>query len=85
MYEKDKEFDALYGAVFARLTSVAQAPDRVAHDTNLAFMSKDLNGISEHATNIAALVMFLLEGKEITHTDMHERRGPSPRDSSSAK
>jgi phosphate transport system protein len=74
VFEKDKEFDALYGEVFAKLTSVAKAPDRVAHDTKLAFLSKDLNEISEHATNIAELVMFMLEGKEITHMDMHERR-----------
>jgi phosphate transport system protein len=74
VFEKDKEFDALYCAVFAKLTSVAKAPDRVAHDTKLAFLSKDLNEISEHATNIAELVMFMLEGKEIAHMDMHERR-----------
>jgi len=74
VFEKDKEFDALYGAVFAMLTSVAKDPDRVVHDTKLAFLSKDLNEISEHATNIAELVMFMLEGKEISHMDMHECR-----------
>jgi phosphate transport system protein len=48
VFEKDNEFDALYCAVFAQLTSVAKDPDRVAHDTKLAFLSKDLNEISEH-------------------------------------
>ena len=76
VFEKDKEFDALYGAVFAKLTSLAKDPDRVAHDTKLAFLSKDLNEISEHATNIAEVVMFMVDGKEITHMDMHERRTP---------
>jgi len=75
VFEEDKEFDALYGAVFAKLTaSVAKDLDRVAHDTKLAFLSKDLNEISEHATNIAELVMFMVDGKEISHMDMHERR-----------
>ena len=74
VFEKDNEFDALYGAVFAKLTSVAKEPDRVAHDTKLAFLSKDLNEISEHATNIAEVVMFLVDGKEIAHMDIHERR-----------
>ena len=75
VFEKDDEFDALYGAVFAKLTaSVAKDPDRVVHDTKLAFLSKDLNEISEHATNIAEVVMFMVDGKEITHMDMHERR-----------
>ena len=66
----------LYGAVFAKLTSLAKEPDRVAHDTKLAFLSKDLNEISEHATNIAEVVMFMVDGKEIAHMDMHERRTP---------
>jgi phosphate transport system protein len=77
VFEKDKEFDELYGVAFAKLTaSQAKDPDRVAHDTKLAFLSKDLNEISEHATNIAEVVMFMVEGKELTHMDMHERRAP---------
>jgi phosphate transport system protein len=75
VFEKDKEFDALYGEVFAKLTApLAKDPDRGAHDVRLAFLSKDLNEISEHATNIAEVVMFMIDGKEITHMDMHERR-----------
>ncbi len=77
VFEKDKEFDALYGETFAKLTAtVAKDPARVSHDTNLAFLSRDLNEISEHATNIAEMVMFMVDGKEITHMDMHERRTP---------
>ena len=64
VFEKDKEFDALYGKTFAKLTAtVAKDPDRVAHDTKLAFLSRDLNEISEHATNIAEVVMFMVDGK----------------------
>ena len=51
-------------------------PIEFAHDTKLAFLSKDLNEISEHATNIAEVVMFMVDGKEIAHMDMHERRTP---------
>jgi phosphate transport system protein len=77
VFEKDKDFDALYGKTFAQLTAtVAKDPDRVAHDTKLAFLSRDLNEISEHATNIAEVVMFMVEGKTITHMDIHERRAP---------
>ncbi len=75
VFEEDKEFDVLYGEVFGKLTApMPKDPDRVAHDTKLAFLSKDLNEISEHATNIAEVVMFMVDGKEITHMDMHERR-----------
>ena len=77
VFEKDKEFDALYGEVFAQLTaSLARNSGRVAHDAKMAFLSKDLNEISEHATNIAEAVLFMIDGKEIAHMDMHERRAP---------
>lgn len=75
VWEKDKEFDALYSHIFPNLiTSLAKDPRRIARDAKLALLSKDLNEISEHATNIAEVVMFLVNGKEITHMDMHERR-----------
>jgi phosphate transport system protein len=74
VFHKDKEFDALYCDVFSRLMSSAKEPEKIAHDTKLAFLSKDLNEISEHATNIAEVVIFMVDGKEITHMDMHERR-----------
>jgi len=74
VFHKDKEFDALYCDVFSRLMTSGKDPERLSHDTNLAFLSKDLNEISEHATNIAEVVMFMVDGKEITHMDMHKRR-----------
>ena len=59
VWEKDKEFDDLYSHVFPNLiTSLAKDPERIARDAKLALLSKDLNEISEHATNIAEMVMF---------------------------
>jgi len=75
VFDQDKEFDALYGEVFSKLTaSLTKGPERGAHDTKLAFLSKDLNEICEHATNIAEVVMFMIDRKDITHMDSHERR-----------
>jgi phosphate transport system protein len=74
VFEKDKEFDARYSEVFAKLTASPKDLARVAHDTRLALLSRDLNEISEHATNIAEVVMFMIDGKELAHMDMHERR-----------
>lgn len=74
VFHKDKEFGALYCDVFSKLMTSAKDPEKVVHDTKLAFLSKDLNEIPEHATNIAEVVMFTVDGKEITHMDMHERR-----------
>ena len=74
--QMDKEFDALYSEAFPRIvTSLAKDSERIARDTKLAFLAKDLNEISEHATNIAELVIFMVDDKEIQHMDMHERRG----------
>ena len=78
VWEKDKEFDALYSHVFPNLiTSLAKDPERIARYAKLALLSKDLNEISEHATNIAEMVMFMVEGKELSHMDMRERRSRS--------
>jgi phosphate transport system protein len=75
VWERDKEFDALYSRVFPSLiTSSAKDSGRIARDAKLALLSKDLNEISEHATNIAEMVMFMVEGKELSHMDKHERR-----------
>ena len=74
VFHKDQEVDALYCEVLSKLMSPVADPGKNAHDTRLAFLSKDLNEISEHATNIAEVVVFMVDGKEITHMDMHERR-----------
>jgi phosphate transport system protein len=74
LQEGDRKFDRLYSQAFARLlTSTEGEPESIAHDTRLAVLSKDLNEISEHATNIAEVVMFMVDGKEIMHMDLHER------------
>jgi phosphate transport system protein len=75
VWEKDKEFDALYSHVLPNLiTSLAKDPERIVRDARLALLSKDLNEISEHATNMAEVVMFMVKGKELSHMDMYERR-----------
>jgi len=73
--EKDIEVDRLYDRALPSLLAVLEkAPDKIARDAKLALLSKDLNEISEHATNIAEVVMFLVGRKEIMHMDVHERR-----------
>ena len=74
VFRKDREFDALFSDVFSRLMASPKESAKTEHETRLAFLSKDLNEIAEHATNIAEAVTFMVEGKEITHMDLHERR-----------
>jgi hypothetical protein len=41
------------------MTALPKGPKRIADDTILVFLSKDLNEISEHATDVAEVVMCL--------------------------
>jgi phosphate transport system protein len=80
MFELDRQFDAIYSQVFSKLMApIERGIERGSHDTKLAFLARDLNEIAEHATNIAEVVTFMVDGKEITHMDAHERRASRPR------
>lgn len=75
VFATDKKFDALYGAAFPRVIAIRSADTaKAAQEAKLAFLLRDLNEISEHATNIAEAVIFMVVGKDLTHMDLHERR-----------
>jgi phosphate transport system protein len=78
VFATDKQFDAIYGAAFPRVVAIRSADAaKAAHEAKLAFLLRDLNEISEHATNIAEAVIFMVLGKDPTHMDLHERRSNS--------
>lgn len=75
VFATDKKFDAIYGAAFPRVIAIRTADAaKAAQEAKLAFLLRDLNEISEHATNIAEAVIFMVAGKDPTHMDLHERR-----------
>ena len=75
VFATDKKFDALYGAAFPRVIAIRSADTaKAAQEAKLAFLLRDLNEISEHATNIAEAVIFMVAGKDLMHMDLHERR-----------
>ncbi len=75
VFATDKQFDAIYGAAFPRVVAIRSADAaKAAQEAKLAFLLRDLNEISEHATNIAEAVIFMVVGKDPTHMDLHERR-----------
>ncbi|MBE3602571.1 phosphate signaling complex protein PhoU [bacterium] len=75
VFATDKQFDAIYGAAFPRVIAIRTADTaKAAQEAKLAFLLRDLNEISEHATNIAEAVIFMVAGKDPTHMDLHERR-----------
>lgn len=70
VWERDQRVDQLYDSLFRELlTYMMENPKLITPCTHLLFIAKNLERIGDHATNIAEIVYFAVEGKE-----MDERR-----------
>jgi len=71
---RDDEVDQLNYQIYRELLSfMAEDPRTIAVATRVLFVSKYLERIADHATNIAEMVVFMVEGKNIKHMDLkHE-------------
>lgn len=68
---RDAEVDNLNRTVYRRLTSyMIENPDTIARALELMFISKSLERIADHATNIAEEMVFLSKGQDIRHSDI---------------
>ncbi len=68
---RDPEVDNLNRALYRRLTSyMIEKPDTIARALELMFISKSLERIADHATNIAEEMVFLSKGLDIRHSDI---------------
>jgi len=66
---RDKEVDALNKQVQRELASyMVENPANITRALHLIEISKRIERIADHATNIAEEVVFLLEGNDIRHT-----------------
>ncbi|MEW5848665.1 MAG: phosphate signaling complex protein PhoU [Myxococcota bacterium] len=64
----DAEVDACYATVFAHLLEdMQQEPTHIERAAKMQAISKCLERIADHATNLAELVVFLVKGKDIRH------------------
>lgn len=62
---RDKEVDEMDRRNFARITDMMKdAPEEIASLLELVFISRSLERVADHATNIAEEVVFLLSGQE---------------------
>lgn len=67
---KDKEIDRLNRQNFADFSAaISQHPDQAASYIELIFISKSLERIGDHATNIAEEFVYLFEGLDIRHSE----------------
>lgn len=65
---RDKEVDALNKQLHRELVSyVIEQPSTITRCLNLMVISKSLERIADHATNVAEEVVYLYEGQDIRH------------------
>ena len=65
---RDKQVDALNKQLHRELASyMVEKPSTISRCLNLMVISKSLERIADHATNIAEEVVFLYEGQDIRH------------------
>jgi phosphate transport system protein len=67
----DDEVDKLNGQIFRELLSyMIEDPHAITRAMRILFISKYLERIADHATNIAEMVVFMVKGKSIRHLDV---------------
>jgi phosphate transport system protein len=72
---RDKEVDALNRQLYRELSSfMVENPSTISRCLNLMTVSKSLERVADHATNIAEEVVYLCEARDIRH----EAKLPQP-------
>jgi phosphate transport system protein len=70
----DDAIDKLHEQLFRELLSfMVEDPTTITRAMRLLFVSKNLERIGDHATNIAEMVIFLVRGQSIRHMDKRPR------------
>ncbi len=66
----DREVDILRDQIFRELlTYMMEDPKTIPRAINLVLVSRFLERVADHATNIAEMVVFMVRGKTIRHMD----------------
>jgi phosphate transport system protein len=72
--ETDDQIDALHRHVLSQLlNSMVEEPAGIGQGTTLVFVSRSLEKIADHATNVAESVVFMVEGRDIRHRERPAR------------
>jgi len=72
--DRDDEIDQLHVQIYRELLSyMIEDPQLIARGTRVLFVSKYLERIADHATNIAEMVVYMVKGKTIRHTATHKQ------------
>jgi phosphate transport system protein len=69
----DDEVDAIKTLAYDRIKEAIKAkPERVGSLINLLLISRHLERLADHATNIAEEVIYLIEGEIVRHANYLE-------------
>lgn len=76
---RDDEVDDLTEAVFEELVAIMRRdPETINRAIQITYVAKYLERIADHATNIAEMVIYMIEGKIVRHMEIHKGEGYSP-------
>lgn len=76
---RDKKVDAINRSLQRGLTAhMVQHPETIERCLNLMVISKSLERIADHATNVAEMVVYLCEGRDIRHAGSDASETPNP-------
>lgn len=65
---RDQQVDTYYAQLFPELVSaMMQDPSLVVRATQLQSISKNIERIADHATNLAEMVVYMVKGQDVRH------------------
>jgi phosphate transport system protein len=74
--QRDSEVDVINKQLYRELTSyMIEKPDTISRALELMFISKSIERIADHATNIAEEMIFLMQAKDIRHSEEVKKGG----------
>ena len=74
--QRDSEVDAINRQLYRELTSfMIEKPETISRALELMFISKSIERIADHATNIAEEMIFLVQAKDIRHSEEIKKSG----------
>ena len=70
---RDDEVDQIKGAAYDRIKwAMGENPDKIGHLINLLLISRHLERLADHTTNIAEEVIYLIEGEIVRHAQYNK-------------
>jgi phosphate transport system protein len=76
---RDEQVDQLNKQLYRELTSfMIETPGTISRAIELMFISKSLERIADHATNIAEEMIYLAKGKDVRHDDAVKKGVANP-------